>query len=151
MARQCLSFLLIALVLGSQAIAQEGGADPWSPLRFKTGWIRLGAVDVRQYDDMLVEQPHVLRVDSLEIHRFRLPRLNDHVEVVVPEQLLIRDFARFRERRRLVPPVRAAASSGDETGVVLPVGTKLKIVALVRETPTETGLQMVLARVVPAP
>lgn len=146
-------FALVALSLAgllpgpTALVAQERAAHPLDELRNRTGWIVIGVVDLRQYDDMLAEQPHFARVNGLEEHRFRIPRIGDLVRVLsAREEILIRDFGSKGERERLKAPLLGPALKGEGTGVFLPQGTIVRVVALARQEPLQ-DLQNVLARV----
>lgn len=129
--------------LGVQAPPDSG----WSRLRYRTGWILLGDVDV-ETQTWATTTRHVVK-GSPPGHASTVPAVGDVLEITGPLQVVILDYKKRGETNRLRSPVGRRITDDDLTGVHLKPGMAV-VVREIRHDQIVPWLQGVWARVVPA-
>jgi hypothetical protein len=129
------AFLIIFLV--GNAIYPEGlDREPVTPVEMpgETGWIFAGYFDVER--ETFVEGPYVSVVGTTTRGQRRFVEAGDIVQLNVSRRVIIPDYKTTGTEKKLTSPVEVGViEEDDETGVVLPSGTKL----LVRDVSEGTG------------
>jgi len=116
--------------------------NPLLKLRFGTGWLYLGDLDVKEQAWATVLKH--------EVEKSVVPRPGDVLEITREHPVVIMDFRLTAEEGRLLSP----ANDPDRrhlTGLNLPAGTKVKVEEVSRNHPVGPGpIQSVWVRVVAA-
>lgn len=144
-ARRAFAGLLVPILLGG-VVKRAQPVDPWAPFHEKTAWMWIGLWDENIGD-----------WDTLLSHRFRegrkrnrvIPVPGDVVELTHPQSLILLGFRKTGEARNRESPAGMTIEPDDETGIVVPRGTVLKVLDVQRHQRTPSLLS-IWARVAPA-
>jgi hypothetical protein len=119
-------------------------------LRFGTGWILIGALDVKTelWATILKHRVTQRLVASDSI----VPLAGDILEITMELPVLIVDYESRGEENRLISPAGRVSSTSNMTGVMLSVGTSVIVEEIARDPLGNVkNVQRVFARVARAP
>ena len=134
--------LAVTLATGCGASKETG---TWGPLRYKTGWIRLGylVAGTENWATQGVYRPVGAASDATSI-----PKAGDVLEITKESLVIIVEFKSHGEDKRLTSPASRLLYEDDSTDINLPPGEQVRVQETQRGAAAD-GVQMVWARVEP--
>ena len=124
---------------------ESKGTGTWGPLRYKTGWIRLGylVAGTENWATQAVYRPVGAASDSASI-----PKAGDVLEITKESLVIIVEFKSHGEDKRLTSPASRLLYQDDSTDINLRPGEQVRVQETQRGAAAD-GVQMVWARVEP--
>jgi hypothetical protein len=146
-----------SMLTGGRIQARIVNLDPLETLTYKTGWIPLGDLTADSKNWAAGSDPTVpYRTGSFEIlgkkvdrRKPVLPKVGDRIRITARVPIIILDYTKTGEERRLDPPVTRGLGSVDNTNLWIETGAIVEVRA-VKISPLYGQARIVWARVSPA-